>query len=188
MKKRTPTLEDFIRSHAHFFQDPLVQAFMEKNHHWGLLRAAIEQEDEASSDLLNQRFEMFYLKIRMMQYITTLSRFYVNSYDQSKRKQMAMLMLDAPNDAAEEEGKTRGDLVPAEGPSSDDAIAREVRDLLPTAEMQKTFQSFSQKKQVIVYIHLFFQARDQEIAEMFGCTPQNVSKMRRMAFAQLRGG
>ncbi|QQK80373.1 hypothetical protein HUG20_11040 [Salicibibacter cibi] len=188
MIKRGPSLEDFIRTHIQFFQDPLVQAFMEKNHHWGLLRAAIEQEDQASSDILNQRFEMFYLKIRMIRYITTLSRFYVKTYDQSQRKQMAMLMLDAPSDAEEEEGKSRGDLVPAEGPSSDDAIAREVQDLLPTADMRKTFQAFSQKKQIIVYFHLFFQAKDQEIAEMFGCTPQNVSKMRRMAFAQLRGG
>ncbi|MBB6449709.1 DNA-directed RNA polymerase specialized sigma subunit [Geomicrobium halophilum] len=188
MKKRERCLETFIHEHARLFQEPIIQGFLAEDNHWDLLKATIEENDRGASEQLDKRFEVYYLRVRMMQYINKLTRFYVNTYDQSKRQQQSMLIVDQPIDTFGEERATRGDFLLAREPSMDDAMAQEIRELLPTEEMGQTFQSFHPTRKTVLHYYTFDHLNDHEISEKLNCTPQNVSKTRRKALAQLRGG
>lgn len=188
MSRREKRLDEFIHENARFFQQPVIQTFMAIDDHWDLLKIAIEQNDLWASEVLDRKFEVYYLKIRMMRYINTVSRFYVNTYDQTNRKHQWMLTLDQSINAKDDESSTRGDLIPSAEPSLDDAIVQEVQDLLPTKSMNQTYQSFSETRKSVMYFYTFNHLNDQEISEKLNCTPQNVSKTKRKAFYQLRGG
>ncbi|QQK77933.1 hypothetical protein HUG15_21690 [Salicibibacter cibarius] len=187
MKNREKKWGEFIQENGRFFQEPVIQTFLAVDDHWDLLKAAIEQNDLWASDQLDQRFEVYYLRVRMMRYIATLTRLYVNTYDQSKRKQRAMLTLDKSVGTEGEEEPKRGDLIPSSEPPLDDAIVREVQGLLPTENMQQTYKTFSDTRKNVMHFYTFDHLNDHEISEKLNCTPQNVSKTKRRAFAQLRG-
>ncbi|QQK77929.1 hypothetical protein HUG15_21670 [Salicibibacter cibarius] len=187
MKNREKKWGEFIQENGRFFQEPVIQTFLAVDDHWDLLKAAIEQNDLWASDQLDQRFEVYYLRVRMMRYIATLTRLYVNTYDQSKRKQRSLLTFDQPVDAEGEEQLKQGDYTPSLELALDDAVVREVPEILPTEAMQRTYRSFSDTRKNVMHFYTFDQLNDKEISGILNCTPQNVSKTRRKALAQLQG-
>lgn len=186
MQKLKNSLPSFIRNNQSFFDNPLIQSFLEKENNHHLLTLAVEQGDIEASTILDRHFEFFYLKVRMIHYTNKLARFYGQTYDQKKRKQRMELNFDISVDTNGEGRQTVGELIPASDISFDDLIGRSVQELLPTKQMNKAFYSFSEQKKTILNLYLFGQFNNKEIAEQLKCTPQNVSKMKAKAFAQLK--
>ena len=180
------TVRAFMKKNPIFFSNPLIKSFLEKEENQQLLTRAIEQQDEKASQLLDQRFEFFYLKVRMLHYTNKLAHFYSQTYDQKKRKQRVELTFDVALDTSDESRQTIGELIPTVHFPMDDEAIQTVQELLPTTKMMTVFQSFSEKKKIILDLYTFGHFSNKEIAEQLHCTPQNVSKMKAKAFAQLK--
>lgn len=181
------TVREFMQKNSIFFSNPLIKSFLEKEGNQHLLTRVIEQQDENASQLLDQRFEIFYLKVRMLHYTNKLAHFYSRTYDQKKRKQRGELTFDAPLDTNDESQQTVGELISAGQWEMDDEAIQTVQELLPTNQMMGIFQSFSEKKKIILDLYTFGHFSNKEIAEQLHCTPQNVSKIKAKAFMQLKG-
>lgn len=181
------TVRAFIKSNPTFCSNPLIKSFLKEEGNQHLLTRAIEQQDIKASQLLDQRFEFFYLKVRMLHYTNKLAHFYSQTYDQKKRKQRVELTFDVELDTSEGSQQTVGESIPAVHFTMDDEAIETVQELLPTAEMMNVFQSFSEKKKTILDLYTFGRLSNKEIAEQLHCTPQNVSKMKAKALSQLKG-
>lgn len=180
------SLRTFIWNNQSFFSNPLIKSFLETEDNQRLLTLAIEQGDKKASTALDQRFEVFYLRIRMVHYINKLACFYGQTYDQKRRKQRGELTFDVSVDINGDNRQTVGELVPAPDVPFDDLIGQSVQVLLPTKQMIATFCSFSEQKKKMLDLYIFGRFSNKEIAERLNCTPQNVSKMKANAFSRLK--
>jgi len=181
------SLQRFIQRNSSFLKNPLIQSFLQLEDNQHLLIQIIEQKNSQASFTLDQRFELFYLKVRMLHYINKLAKFYSQTYDQKHRKQRSELIFDVSLQTNTESQSTLGDIIPAPYIEFEDVIPQTIQELLPTKEMESVFNSFSEKKQKVLDLYVFGQFSNKEIAEQLACTPQNISKLKTKAFAQLKG-
>lgn len=186
MTRKKESLQTFIDNNRTFFDDRLVQTFLAQENNYALLEEAIEDHSKEASDQLDEKFKIFYLEVRMIHYVDKLARFYSKTYDQKKRKQQTELIFHQPSSLEAETNQVFGDTLPDTAFLFDDQISRSITDLLPTEEMKETFTSFSQQKQAVIYLYTFHQCTTKEIAEILGCTTQNVSKLKQKALLHLK--
>ncbi|WP_373894359.1 hypothetical protein [Virgibacillus sp. CBA3643] len=85
MKSKAYSLQQFVEINDRFFNDPLIKSFFSMEDNKDLLEATIERGDQRSSEILDKRFQWFYLQVRMVHYTDKLARLYGKSYDQKKR-------------------------------------------------------------------------------------------------------
>ncbi|WP_059104102.1 RNA polymerase sigma factor [Shouchella shacheensis] len=180
------SLEHFMKINHRFFSNPLIQSFIDEPDHASLLRRTVEKGDQSASKQLDERFEDFFLKVRMIRYIDRLSTFYVKSYDQKRRKNHRQLTLDAPAGFDQDESQTELSKLPSKEPSPAESVDRRIPDLLTDKESVRLYQSFSEKKKNVLEWSIVHQLSNKEIAGLLDCTPQNVSKLKAHALRQLQ--
>lgn len=166
----------------------MIKSFLQLQDNQYLLTQAVEQKNKQASLILDERFKIFYLKVRMYHYVNKLAKFYGKTYDQKLRKQRLELIFDVSLKSNTEHQSTLGDIIPASCIEIDDAIPQDFKGIFPTREMETIFNSFSEKKKRTLDLYVFGQFSNKEIAEQLGCTPQNISKLKTKALAQLKGG
>ncbi|MDQ0207639.1 sigma-70 family RNA polymerase sigma factor [Alkalicoccobacillus murimartini] len=173
-------VEHYIKDNSTFFNEPLIQTFLNQEDHYDLLKRTIEENDLESSCLLDKRFERFYLKVRMIHYMDKLARYYTKSYDKKMRKHRSELTFDCLMNDEESEEVAAGSF------QTDDLIPSYITDLLPSSKQKDCFLSFSDQKKQILSLSIIYEYNHKEIAKKLNCSPQNVSKTKKRALIQLR--
>ncbi|WP_373894355.1 hypothetical protein ACUL41_00220 [Virgibacillus natechei] len=186
MKSEAYSLQQFVEINDRFFNDPLIKSFFSMDGNQDLLEATMERGDQSSSEMLDRRFQWFYLKARMIHYTDKLVRLYGKTYDQKKRKYRSELILSLPIQHGEGGSDTVENKLISSDFWLDDKISFTIYDLLPTKAMADTYLSFSSEKKNIIYLTIFHQLNNKEIVGVLDCSPQNVSKMKVKAMNQLK--
>lgn len=180
------TFTSYLENNKQFFRNPIIKSFLEQNQNKALVKKAIEEKDAASSKILDYNFEEFYMKVRLIDYTDKLSRLYVKTYDQQKRKKHHELTLDKP--FTDENNLSVKDSIPSPHLAMEDLTSYNIEDFLPSEHLKKIYQSFSYKKKRILHLFVFNDLTNIEIASRLDCSPQNVSKLKKKSLTELREG
>ena len=167
-----------------FYDDPLVRAFFDDPVNRELY--SMKTSNFKAATEFEKRFAEFYLKLRITSYTNKLTRHYSRDYDKKRRMQRYQLQLDQPHD--QDSSERFVDSIPATNTDVTDNLINSVADLLPSTEMKHRFTHLSIEKKKILHQFTFNQLNNKEIALKMNCSPQNVSKLKKNALKELKGG
>ncbi|WP_082232110.1 sigma-70 family RNA polymerase sigma factor [Halobacillus massiliensis] len=186
MINKKDSLEAFKQKNYDFFNEPLIQSFIKEEENLALLKAAVEDRNPFASRKLDQRFEEFYLKVRMTGYLHKIASFYSKTYDQKLRQQRSELTLDTTVQSEEEKQTSLVDQIPAGEEDHEDEIARCIPDLITDPKLKEAYESLSDQKKTVLDLSIMKQLTNKEIASYLACSPQNISKLKVQAIHDLR--
>ncbi|GAF23158.1 RNA polymerase sigma factor [Bacillus sp. JCM 19047] len=169
--------------HKILVEDRLLMSFYEDPSNRALLKR--KRHDTNASQMLDERFKLYYLKARMVSYTDKLARHYSREFDRKKRFQRNQLHLDTPQEKGED--LTAISLIPDEEITTDDAIVKAISEILPTEKLQNKYHELSEEKKSILTYFVFDRMNNKEIAAEMNCSPQNISKLKIKALNELRG-
>lgn len=176
----------FAQTNASFLQNPLIQSFLQHEEHKSLFLQAIESDDPAIHRELDHQFAVFYLKVRLIQYTNKVARFHGVKFDQRKRKQRGELLLDHTYGTEEgEDQQGLGDTLVSPSAVEEEA-SWPLEEWLPTPRMKQIWETFTEQKKQILALTVRYEWSTKAIASYFGCSTQNVSKLRRQLRQQLQ--
>lgn len=159
----------------YFYADPTNKRLLEKK----------QQEDQHAADLLDKRFEVYYLKVRLISYSDKLAKYLGKNFDKKERKQHKQLHLDSFTGLESDDPPVQQ--LPSREPPVIDCLTERIVDILPTQRMKETYINMSDEKKEVLQLFTFEQLNNKEIAERINCSPQNVSKLKIKALNELRG-
>ncbi|MFC0013974.1 MULTISPECIES: sigma-70 family RNA polymerase sigma factor [Allobacillus] len=163
---------------------------MHYTYHKELLKRIIEERDSEADEELNELFKEFYLKYRIFKYIDVLANNYSIQFDKSRKKHYRknLLKLDQPISTEEESG-TFIDFIQSNDMSTFNKViegSHSVAELIENEHLSLAFERLSEKQKKILNLSIINQWSNKEIADYFGNSPQNVSKLKRNAINFLR--
>ncbi|WP_166740240.1 sigma factor-like helix-turn-helix DNA-binding protein [Shouchella lehensis] len=171
-----------MKEHKKLLEDRLLMSFYEDPSNRALFKR--KRYDTRASQVLDERFKLYYLKARMVSYTDKLTRHYSREFDKQKRFQRNQLHLDTPQEKGED--LTAISLIPDKDITTDDAVVKAIPDILPTETLQKKYHELSEEKKTILTYFVFDRLNNKEIAAEMDCSPQNVSKLKIKALNELR--
>ncbi|WP_027964669.1 sigma-70 family RNA polymerase sigma factor [Halalkalibacillus halophilus] len=175
-------VEEFKEKNPTIFDHQIIQRFFHDQNNMSLLRRAIEKNDDNALKQLNDTFQTFYLKFRLVSYIAVLSHRYSSYYDQHLKKlnNQNLLILDKPVT----ENSELGDLFP----TTEEPIesSNNLLDIVTDELIVSAIQNLSYKKRKVLELLFVYELSIKEIANQFGDTPQNISKHKKEAIKAIR--
>lgn len=183
-------LEIFQKKHPDLFQQPIIQSFLQDEKNRELVRQAICYPTRQNRQLVDEAFQTFYSHVRALTYLTHVIHSQAIHFDKTMQKHNSreILTLDQPLQS-EEDGQetTHKDMLYQ--PSSDmaDKIACETMgDYVDDPSLYQAIQSLTAKQRDILTYRYGHQLSNKEIADWFGDSLQNVSKLHRKALQHLK--
>ncbi len=184
------SLETFQKRHPRFFQQPVVQSFVRNEKHRELVRQAICFPTKQNMRLVDEAFQAFYSNVRVLSYLAKAVHSKAIDFDKAAQKHAnrEMLTLDQPLRAKEnEEGATHKDMLYQPSPDMTNRMACETMgNYIEDPPLYQAIQSLTTKQQEILTYKYVRQWSSKEIAELFGDSPQNVSKLHQKALQRLK--
>ncbi|MDV2583474.1 sigma-70 family RNA polymerase sigma factor [Alkalibacillus haloalkaliphilus] len=182
MYDRFDVVEEFVEYNPRLFEQPIIKSFFQDQYNFDLLKKTIENNDENSNEELNQRFIKFYMRFRLISYISVLSQRYTNYYDQKfkKHNEQNRLILDKPTS----EDTSVIDLFPAKKESY--RLYHGITDMISDERIINAINDLPKKKQDILELNYINQFSIKEIAEQYKDSPQNISKHKQEAIKKIK--
>lgn len=177
----------FIEENKEFFNEKIIKSFFSNDDNKRLLDKYLNN-DEKAKDELNYKFTEFFLETRIISYISTLSHNYSRQYDASLNgyKKRYPLLLDKTLENSE---KTFLEFVSEEMADNYTWNKRESNDFLDLIDNEELFNSFQKltyKERTILNLFFIECWQIKEIADYFGNTSQNISKMKNKSLKKLK--
>lgn len=191
MKGRKETCDKafyaFKRKHPTLFKQPIIQSFLRNEAHQELVRQAICFPTKQNMRFVDEAFQTFYGNVKALTYLSNVVYYNAINFDKSRRRHVnrEMLTLDQPLREGSEE--TQKDML--YNPSRDmvDQIAHETMDdYVENPQLYQAIQILPPKQQKILTYKYVYSLKSKEIADLFGDSPQNISKMHRKALEELK--
>lgn len=183
-------LQAFQQKHPAFFQQPIIQSFLQDERRWDLVRRAIYFPTKQNMQLVDEEFKKFYGSVKALTYLSNLIYYNAINFDKSiqKHDNREMLTLDQPLQEEEgNKGSTCKDML--YHPSSDmtDKIACETMAYyVEDTQLYQGIQTLTPKQQEILTYKYVRGLQNKEIANLFGESPQNVSKLHQRTLQKLK--
>lgn len=142
----------------------------------------------AAKNELNHKFTEFFLESRIISYISTLAHNYSRQYDASLNgyKKRYPLLLDKNIENSEQ---TFIDLVSEEVADNytwNKKESNDFLDLIDHEELFSAFQKLTYKERTILNLFFIERWKIKEIANYFGNSSQNISKMKNKSLEKLK--
>ncbi|WP_078598497.1 sigma-70 family RNA polymerase sigma factor [Evansella clarkii] len=180
---KTSTVCEYMKENDHFFQQPIVKRFLENKANVSLLQSALEDGNQQADEMLNRRFQEFFLKARMAKYIDKLCRLHALSFEKKHRIQQSQLLLDQPTD--HEKGQTLIQKIP-DCHHNPNTTLECLEEVFTDKRLYDAYQQLGERTKVILQDIFIHQLTTYEIAEKLGCSQQNVSKLKSLGLKKLR--
>lgn len=181
-------LNHYLKNNKEFFEEPIIKRFFANSSHIHLLKKVIENKDTKANKELNERFTIFFLYYRLINYVGTLSRNYSIDFDKKVNTQnnRYLLNLDAP---VHNTGITILDLTKSNDTSVSEQViekSQKLSEKIGDKSLYKAFHTLSNKQKEILELTFIYDLTQKEIASYFGNSPQNISKMKKKAITNLQ--
>jgi RNA polymerase sigma factor (sigma-70 family) len=180
----------FQQEHPTFFQQPIIQSFLQDKKHRELLRKAICFPTEQNRQFVDKAFQTFYGSVKALTYLSNLIYYNAINFDKTMKKHdnREMLTLDQP--LQEEEGNestTHKDMLYYSSPDVTDRIACEtMADYVKDPKLYQAIQTLTPKQRDILTHRYVRGLPNKEIASLFDDSPQNISKLHKKALQKLK--
>ncbi|WP_018922696.1 sigma-70 family RNA polymerase sigma factor [Salsuginibacillus kocurii] len=184
-QKNVTTVHHFMEANPRFFQQPIVKKFLEDETNVLLLQSVIENRNEIDNDILNSRFQVFFLKARLAKYIDKVCRWYILSFEKTNRIHQSQLILDRPV-SNEDNAQVLLQNLPHPATLLREGDIREVVEAFADKRLYQAYHDLGDKTKTILNGVFIYELTTYEMAELLGCSQQNVSRLKSKGLKKLR--
>ncbi|MEI3607256.1 sigma-70 family RNA polymerase sigma factor [Pseudogracilibacillus sp. SE30717A] len=188
-----PNKENFKKFHIENrsqLQNDVIQSFLKQEKNEQLLAKVLVNPSPTNIEKLDKEFKEYYLKLKIIKYISSLIHFYTIDFDKknNQRNRRFMLMLDAPKYESDDSSTNLIDVQPSKYTTETDYFDS-VQSFQETIESSKLYNAYqkltSKQKKVLdlIYIHGY---NTNEIARLYKETPQNISNIHKRALKKIK--
>lgn len=185
------TYKEYVSNHEKLLNQPVMKSFLTSQRNLLLFTNFICHQSFTNKKNLDEAFRLFYFEVRLISYLSKLIYYY--SIDLNKRYRRYynrhVFILDKP--VNQEETTALIDFYKHEEPDIEHTISNNPdKGLLDCIEHKKLYialQSLTNKQLKVLELIYVKQFTNKSIAELFGETPQNISKIHLRALRNIRG-
>ncbi|WP_167751412.1 sigma-70 family RNA polymerase sigma factor [Lentibacillus salicampi] len=177
----------FKQSHPKFFQQPIIKSFLQDEVHFELVKQAICSPTQQKVQRVNEAFQSHYGEVRALTYLSNSIYFNAINFDKNRKKhhEREALTLDQPLHEDSKE-TTHKDMLYHPNPNTADMTACEtISDYIEEPQLYQAIQTLTPKQKDILTHKYVHELRNNEMADLFDDSPQNVSKLHRKALQKL---
>ena len=161
-----------------FKKNPLIAGFLKDKHHYELYKKAILNPTIENKDKVEDKFKLYYEKVRMNAYIFSLIKYYAIDFDKKVKKinDRYILTLDMPR-INDEYIKSSMQFT---------TKYKTLRDELTDETTIRALNSLTDYQYKILDLIYVKRLTNKEIAELVNSTPQNISNIHKNALRKLK--
>lgn len=177
----------FQKEHFKFFNQPIIQSFLQEATHLALLRNAVCHSTPENMQAVDQAFKKFYGDVKALTYFSNLIYFNAINFDKNvqKNNHRELLTLDQP--LQDEEGITHKDMLyDSSGDMTDLITKNSISDYIEEKYLYQAVQELTPKQRKILTYKYIHGLKNKEIAALFNNSPQNISKQYNEGLKELR--
>lgn len=182
--------QTFQNEHPSLFKQPIIQSFLQEKAHYELVKQAICHPTEEYRHRVDDAFKLFFKNVRVLTYLSNLIYYNAINFDKTikKRHDREMLTLDQPLQTSEgHEGATHKDLLYYPSLDMTDTVIRgTISDYVENPKLYQAIQNLTLKQQKIITYKYVKGLQNKEIADLFGNSPQNISKLHQETLKKLK--
>lgn len=184
-------VERFYKEYEKILNNSLVKSFLQIKENQQLLEKAIQEPTEENTKALDSKFREFYLKIRIIKYVSNLIYYYTIDFDKriNKRNQRYNLILDGTVSDPHENSTILINNFVSSNSTEQDYFNDDTQSFNELIEYEKLYEIYNQltnkQKQILemIYVRGF---TNKEVANYFGETPQNISNLHKRALQRIK--
>lgn len=172
---------------------PTVKDFLKNRTNKELFYKSIERSDINILNSLNEEYQRFHRKDKIIRYLVGLIKRYPIDYDKriKKRKKRESLLLDKNINDNSDVGTTLKDML--ENTASSPMELLEIKEVkqavlmdINNPELFKAMKSLTRKQIEIIYFYYELGYTNKEIAKHYGQTEQNISYWHKKTLRQIK--
>ncbi|AMA74441.1 MULTISPECIES: sigma-70 family RNA polymerase sigma factor [Aneurinibacillus] len=182
----------FINDHPILLSNPILKNFLKEKKNLLLFIQAVSSSTKESKKKLDKSFKNYYLKIRLVNFMSKLLYYSAIDYDKKIRKhnQRYLLILDKPvQNASQDDEITIVDLIPSNEQPFDGQIIEKnnvLEEIISDPLLSKAIKRLTPKEKLIIELAYVHAMSDRTIAKKLCISHQAVSKTRKRAIAKIR--
>ncbi|RST60157.1 sigma-70 family RNA polymerase sigma factor [Siminovitchia terrae] len=184
-------VEKFYETYEKTLNNSLVKSFLQIKENQQLLEKAIWEPTEENTKALDNKFREFYLKIRLIKYVSNLIYFYTIDFDKriNKRNQRYNLILDGNANDSNENSTILINNYASSNSTEQDYFNKDTQPFNELIENEKLYEIYNQltdkQKQILemIYVRGF---TNKEVADYFEESPQNISNLHKRALQRIK--
>lgn len=183
-------VERFYEEHEKTLNNSLVKSFLQIKENQQLLEKAIQEPTEENTKALDNKFREYYLKVRIIKYVSNLIYYYTIDFDKrvNKRNQRFNLVLDGTASDPHENSTILNNKYAASN-STEQEYFNDTQSFNELIENEKLYLIYNQltdkQKQILemIYVRGF---NNKEVADYFEESPQNISNLHKRALQRIK--
>lgn len=184
-------MKEFFRENSRGLNEPIIKDFLKTDENYQILVKAVVYKSLTHKKLLDERFQVFFKKARIIKYVNSLIRFYSIDFDKRIRRVNSRypLVLNAkPNGATED--ITLIDILPSDEADPVKTLleneGNRLKDVIENQHLHQAINKLSKKQLRIIELIYVNGLTNKEVAKYFDDSPQNISKTHKQALINLR--
>src|SRR5690625_787169 len=192
MMSHNEKLKCFYKENDSLLQNKMINNFLKSAENEELLEQVLMDPSDENIIKLDKQFKEYYLKMKIIKYISSLIYFYTIDFDKrnNQRNRRFMLTLDAPiHSNANDDKKNVIDVQPSPRSTETDYLENmhTFHELIESVKLYNAYQKLTSKQKEVldhIYIHGF---NNKELAHMYEESPQNISNIHKRALKKIKG-
>lgn len=184
-------LKRFYKNNEKLLENNVIKNFLDIKENEKMLEKVLIDPSEKNFRELDESFKEYYLKIRIIKYISNLIYFYTIDFDKriNKRNQRYNLILDGSecNDS-NENAMNLIDKQSSSNSTEKDYFENEqsLNELIENQKLYKIYQQLTDKQKEILELIYVRDFTNKEVAEFYNETPQNISNLHKRALKKIK--
>jgi len=184
-------IKKFYKENEEFLNNSLIKTFLQVKGNQELLEKALQEPSEENRKKLDNKFREYYLKVRMIKYVSSLIYYYTIDFDKriNKRNNRFNLIIDGTENNNPHEDSASITHKYASSNSTEQEYFNNTRSFSEIIENEKLYYVYNQltdkQKQILEMIYVRGYT-NKEVADFFNETPQNISNLHKRALNRIK--
>lgn len=183
-------LKRFYKENNSLLQNEVIKSFLKQAKNEQLLAQVLMDPSKKNIKLLDKEFKAYYLKIKVIKYISSLIHFYTIDFDKknNQRNRRFILMLDAPKHESDDNPTNLIDVQPSKHTTETDYFEsmQTFQELIESAKLYNAYQKLTSKQKKVLDLIYIQGYNTKEVARFYKETPQNISNIHKRALKKIK--
>jgi len=178
-------VEEFFKNNKEALENPIIKSFLENEENYELLIKALEYPTDSNKKLVDKAFSIHYRQIKKIKYINNLIHYFSIDYDRKIRKLNHRFLLTLDQPLEEGSDSTMKDVLIDNGNEEGYYGKSSLKEQIENEKLYKALDILTQKQTLILDMLYVKQLTLNEISNILGTTPQNISNQHKKALKKL---
>ncbi|MGE8036774.1 general stress protein [Lysinibacillus sp. KCTC 33748] len=181
-------VEEFFYRNNEQVNNPIIKSFLSDSNNLYLVQQAILYPTEHNKKLVDESFQLHYINVRKIKYVSNLIYFFSLDFDKKRRRLQNRALLILDKGLSEEGGTTAKELMEdaSVGTGLDYLVGGGLLDNIEDELLLKSLQKLTVKQLQILEMIYVKELSIKDIAHTLQTTPQNISNLHRKALNKLK--